>query len=92
MLQRTRAATLHHLVVALPVGRDEDDLSPEAVPHLLEQFDRVWSASPLLRVPEYHALGRDVVVDEARYRRSERLFLVGTDPDEEPGGERSVRD
>ena len=92
MLRRTRAATLHHLVVALSVGRDEDDLGAEAVPHLLEQFDRVWAASPLLRVPEYHALGRDVVVDEPSYRRSECLFLIGTDPDEEPDGERNVRD
>ena len=83
-MQRTRTAALHHLVVALLVGGDKDDLGPEAVPHLAEQLDRVRPASPLLRVPQDHALGRDVLVDEPRYRRSESLFLVGPDPDEEP--------
>lgn len=86
--KRTCAAALHHLIVALPVGGDENDLSAEAVPHLLEQFDRVWPSSSLLRVPEDHPLGRDVLVDEARDGRSECLFLVGTDPDEEPEDKR----
>lgn len=86
-VQRTCAATLHHLVVALPVGSDEDDLGAEAVPRLLEQLDRVGPPAALLGVPEDHALGRDVVVDEARDGRPEGLFLVGPDPDEEPGAE-----
>lgn len=34
--RRTFAAALHHLVIALLVGRDEDDLGAEAVPHLLQ--------------------------------------------------------
>ncbi len=66
------------------VRRDEDDLGAEAVPDLAQQLDGVRPPAALLRVPQDHALRRDVVVDEARDGRAEGAFLVGADPDEEP--------
>lgn len=90
-LQRTCAATLHHLVVALLIRGNEDDLGAKAVPRLLEEFHRIGPSSPLLGVPQNHALGWDVVVDKARYCRPECLLLVGAYPDEEPMVESSVR-
>jgi hypothetical protein len=82
--QHTFETTLHHLIVALLVGGDEDDFGSEAVPDLLEKLHRVGPSSTLPRVPENHALGRDVVVDETRDGRAECLLLVGSYPNQEP--------
>lgn len=82
--QLTRPAALHHLIIALHIGGDKDDFSPKAVPHLLEEFDRVWPSTTFLRVPEDHALGLDVFVNQARNRRAESLLLIRADPDQEP--------
>lgn len=83
---RTCVTALHHLIVALLVGRDEDDLGPEAVPRLLEQLDAVGPAAALLGVPQDPALRLDVLVDQARDGGAKGGLLVGADPDEEPVG------
>ena len=86
MIQRTCAATLHHLIIPLHVGSDEDDLSTEPLPCLLEKRDSIRSTSSFLGVPENHPLGLNVFVNQARYRGSKCLFLVRAYPDEEPRG------
>ena len=75
---------MHHLVVAQLVGRDEDDLGPEAYPRLLEELHGIRPSTLLLRVPEDHSLRLDVLVDETRDRWSKGSFLIGAYPDEEP--------
>ncbi len=90
--QRTRAAALHHLVVAQLVGRDEDDLGPEALPRLLEELHRIRSSTLLLRVPEDHPLRLDVLVDETRDRWPKGSFLIGSYPDEKPASGTFISD
>lgn len=83
-MQAGLSAALHHLIVALLVGGDEDDLGAEAVPRLLEELERVGTAAALPRIPEDHAAGLNVSVDEAADSWAEGLFLIGPDPNEEP--------
>ena len=78
------AAALHHLVIALHVGGNEDDLSPKSRPRILKEFHRVWSSAALLRVPENHSFGFDVFVDQTCDGRAEGLLLIGAYPDEKP--------
>lgn len=75
---------MHHLIVALHIGRDEDDFGAKTVPRVLEKLHTVRTSSALLGVPQNHALGFNVLMDETRDRRAECLFLVRADPDEEP--------
>lgn len=82
--QLTSKTALHHFVVALLVGRYEDDLSAEVLVDALQELQGIWPAAPLLGVPEDHAIGLNVLVDETTDRRPECLFLVRPDPDEEP--------
>jgi len=77
---------LHHLIVALAVARNEDDLSAESLPCISQQLHGVRTATPLLAVPEDHALGLDVLMDETCDGGAECALLVGADPDEEPVG------
>ena len=70
------ATPLHHLIIPLHIRRDEDDLSTEALPRIAQQGHGVRAPPALLRVPQDHALRRDVVVDQARDGWAERLFLV----------------
>lgn len=60
---RTCTATLHHLIIALHVGGDEDDLGSETRPRVFEELYGIWSSSSFLRVPKDHSLGLDVIVD-----------------------------
>lgn len=90
-MQSRYAATLHHLVVALHVRRDEDDLGSKPCPRVFEKFHSVRPAASFLRVPEDHSLGFDMLPDQARYRRPERSLLVGTYPDQEPVGALDAR-
>ena len=78
--------SLHHLIVALAVARNEDDLSAESLPRISQQLHCVRTAAPLLAVPENHALGLDVLVNEACDGGAECALLVRADPDEEPVG------
>ena len=95
-MQPLRPTPLHHLIIALLITRDENNLCAEPRPRILQQLHRVGPAASLLRVPEDHALGLDVLLDEARDGGAEGAFLVGSDPDEEPvggldaGGERGA--
>ena len=82
--KHTSPTTLHHLIIALHIGRDKDDLGPKAIPHLLEELHRVRPSPPLLRVPEDHPLRLDVVMDQPGYRGPKGLFLVRANPDQEP--------
>ena len=84
MHQFTLATALHHLIITTHVGGDEYDLCSETRPGVLEQLHRVWPTPSLLRVPEDHPLGRDIVVDQAGYRWPKRLLLVRAYPDEKP--------
>lgn len=84
-LEYTFSAALHHLIITGHVGGNEDDLSSPLNPRLPDQFHCVWPAPSLLRVPENHPIWLDVLIDEGRDRRPERLLLVGSNPDEEPG-------
>lgn len=77
---------LHHLIVALAVTRNEDDLSAESLPCISQQLHCVRATTPLLAVPEDHALGLNVLVNETCDGGAECAFLVGADPDEEPVG------
>ena len=77
---------LHHLIVALAVARNEDDLSAESLPCISQQLHGVRTATPLLAVPEDHALGLDVLMDETCDGGAECALLVGADPDKEPVG------
>lgn len=61
-MQACGSTALHHLIVALHIRRDEDDLCAEPRPRILEQRHGVRAAAALLRVPQDHALGFDVVV------------------------------
>jgi hypothetical protein len=83
-IKHTLATTLHHLIIALLVGSDEDDLGTEAVPHVLEKLNRVRAATALLGVPQNHTLWRNVLVDEVGDGRAKGLLLIRADPDEEP--------
>ena len=83
-MQSGCAATLHHLIVALHVGGDEDDLGAKPRPCVSKKLHGVWPSASFLRVPEDHSLGFDVLSNQARNRGSERLFLVRAYPDEEP--------
>ena len=87
----TCCAPLHHLVVALFVGGNENDLGTEALPGILEQLHCVGSAAALLRVPEDHALGLDVLVDQPRDSGTKSPLLVGSYPNEEPKVTMSVK-
>jgi len=78
--------SLHHLIVALAVARNEDDLSAESLPCISQQLHCVRAATPLLAVPEDHALGLNVLVDETCDGGAECALLVGADPDKEPVG------
>lgn len=75
---------MHHLVIALHVGGNENDLCPKTRPCVFEELHGIWSSSPFLRVPKYHSLRFDVVVNESAYRWAKSLLLVWTYPDKEP--------
>ena len=79
-------APLHHLIVALHIARDEDDLCAESLPCIPEELHGIRATTPLLAVPENHALWLNVLVDKARDGGAKRALLVRTDPDEEPVG------
>lgn len=85
-LRHTFAATLHHLIIALHVGRDEDDLGSKTRPSLFQELHGIWSSSSFLRVPEDHSLRLDMLADQTRNRWSERFLLIRAYPDEEPKG------
>jgi hypothetical protein len=74
----------YQLLVSAPVRGDEHNLGvPLPVDRRHKSYD-IRSPSPLLRVPETHALLRDVVVDEGGDCASEGFQLIRTDPDQEP--------
>ncbi len=79
-------ATLHHLVVALAITRNEDDLCTKSLPSVPQQLHGIRATTTLLAVPENHALGLNVLVDETSDCGAKSTFLVGADPDEEPVG------
>jgi hypothetical protein len=72
---------LHHLIVALTVARNEDDLSTKSLPCVSQQLHRVRAATPLLAVPEDHALGLNVLMDETCDCGAKCAFLIRADPD-----------
>jgi hypothetical protein len=82
--QRTFATALHHLIITRHIRRDEDDVGLPGLPRVLDELHAVGPPATLLGVPQDHALGLDVVVDQAEDGGAKRLFLVGADPDEEP--------
>lgn len=67
---------LHHLIVALHVACDEDNLSAETLPRIAQQSHCVRAAASLLAVPQNHALGLDMLVDQARDSGSKCALLV----------------
>lgn len=79
-------ASLHHLVIALLVAGDEDDFGSKALPRVSQQLHGVRSSAALLAVPENHALGFNVPVDEPRHGRAKGAFLVRPNPNQEPVG------
>ncbi len=85
LMKRTFAATLHHLIVALLVGGDENDLGSKALPCVLEELHGVWSPASFLRVPQNHSLGLDMFVDQTSYGWSKGFLLIRAYPNEEPG-------
>jgi hypothetical protein len=60
---RTCTATLHHLIVALPVGGNKNDLGSKTFPRIFEEFHSIWSSATLFRVPKYHSPGLYMFVD-----------------------------
>lgn len=66
----------HHIAVALKVGRDKDNLRVEAVPRFPNELHSVRAATTLLRVPEYHPLGLDVLVDHVLKCCSKGLLKI----------------
>jgi hypothetical protein len=84
MRRRTFTATLHHLIVALLVGGDEDNLSSKALPSVLEKLDSIGPSSSFLRIPEDHPLRLDMFVNEPADRWPEGLLLIRSYPDEKP--------
>jgi hypothetical protein len=85
-MQPRGSTTLHHLIIPLHIRRDENDFCAEARPRIFEQLHSIWPAAALLRVPEDHALGLNVLFDEAGDGWAKSAFLIGPDPDEEPVG------
>jgi len=83
-MERTCSASLHHFIITLLIGGDEDDLSAKAHPRFFEEFHGIWSSSSLLRVPKDHPIGLDVLADQSRYRRSKGFLLVRAYPNEKP--------
>lgn len=77
---------MHHLVITLAVGGDKDDFSTKAVPGIPEELDAIGSSPALLGIPEDHAVRFNVLCDEAGDGWAEGLFLVGSDPNQEPIG------
>jgi hypothetical protein len=59
----TCMTALYHLIIALLIGSNEDDLGSKARPRLFEELHSIWSSSSFFRVPEDHSLGLDVFVD-----------------------------
>lgn len=80
----TLKTTEHHLVVADFVGRNENYLSPPALPGIPQKLHAIRSAAALLGVPEDHPLWLDVVVNQACNGRAEGSLLIGANPDEKP--------
>ena len=83
-MQSGCAATLHHLIVALHVGGDEDDLGAKPRPCVSKKLHGVWPSSSFLRVPEDHSLGFDMLSNQTRNRGSECLLLIRAYPNEKP--------
>jgi hypothetical protein len=88
--------SLHHLIISLRIRRDENNFCAKPCPCVPQQLHGIGPTTTLLRVPKYHALGLDVLVDEAGDGRAKGALLIGSDPDEEPvgrldaGGERGA--
>jgi hypothetical protein len=82
--ERTRTATLHHLIITLPIGGNEDDLGSKARPCLFEELHGIWSSSSFLRVPKDHSLWLDMFADHTRYRWSKGFLLIRAYPNEKP--------
>ena len=85
-MQTSLPTPLHHLIIALLITRNEDDLGSPALPRLLQQLHAIWPTASLLRIPEDHAFGLDMLFDEGVDCGTEGAFLVGADPDQEPVG------
>ena len=83
-MERTCSAPLHHFVITLLIGGDEDDFGAKARPCVSEEFHGIWSSSSFLRVPEDHSLGFDVLSNQTRNRGSECLLLIRAYPNEKP--------
>ena len=78
------ATTLHHLIIALHVGRDENNLGSKPSPRIFKKLHGVGPSSSLLRIPENHPLGFDVLSYQTCNRGSERPLLVRAYPYEKP--------
>lgn len=85
-MQRTCATALHHLVIALHVARNEDDLCLPHVPSFLEQIHNIRTSASLLTIPQYHTIRLDIIVDQTSDRRPERPLLIRSNPNEKPVG------
>lgn len=59
----TCTASLHHLIVALHVGSNENNLCSETLPSVLEKLHRIWSSTSFFRVPENHSFWINVFAD-----------------------------
>jgi hypothetical protein len=45
---RTCTTTLYHLIIALHIGGNEDDLGPKARPRVFQELHSIWSSSLFL--------------------------------------------
>jgi hypothetical protein len=85
-MQSLFPTSLHHLIISLRIRRDENNLGAKPCPSVPQQLHSIGPTATLLRVPKYHALGLNVLVNEAGDGRAKGALLVGPDPDKEPVG------
>jgi len=77
-------ASFHQLFVSFVIRSNEDDFSIPDLVYFLQDFERIRTAFPRLRVPKDSPFGTKIVVNERGNSGAEGLLHVTSNPDQEP--------